>query len=67
MTALVLFRISSNNLKIETGRYTGPKTEIYQRICTYHEVEDETHFLCKCTYFTDERNLLYRTCSKIYP
>ncbi len=29
-TSLVRFRISSHNLKIETGRYTRPKTEIYQ-------------------------------------
>ncbi len=68
MTSLVRFHISSHNLKIETGRYTRPKTEIYQRICTYcnsHEVENVTHFLCKCTYFIDERNLLYRTCSKL--
>ncbi len=68
MTALVHFRISSHTLKIETGRYTRPKTEIYQRICTYcnsHGVENETHFPCKCTYFTDERNLFYRICSKI--
>ncbi len=60
MTSLVRFRISSHNLKIVTGRYTRPKTEIYQRICTYcnsHEAENETHFLRKCTYFTDERNL----------
>ncbi len=57
-------------LKIETGRSTRPKTEIYHRIytyCNFHEVENETHFLCKCTYFTDERNLLYRICSKIIP
>ncbi len=70
MTAVVRFRISSHKLKIETGQYTRTKTEIYQRICTYcnsHEVENETHFLCKCRYFTDERNILYRTCSKIIP
>ncbi len=61
MTVLVRFRINLHNLKIETVCYTKPKTEICQRICTYcdsHEIENETHFLCKCTYFTHERHLL---------
>ncbi len=69
-TALVHFCLSSYNLKIETGYYTRPKTEICQRIYTYcdsHEVETETHFICKCTYFTDEKNWLYRKWSKIFP
>ncbi len=42
MTSLVCFRItciSSHNLKIEKGRYTRPKTEIYQRICTYCQLQ----------------------------
>ncbi len=69
MTSLVRFCISSHNLKIETGRYTRPKTEIYQRICTYcnsHKVENEAHFLCKCTYFTDERIFYTEPVLKLY-
>ncbi len=31
--ALFMFRISSHNLKIETGRYTRPKTPENDRIC----------------------------------
>ncbi len=52
--ALARFRISSHNLKIETGRYSKPKLEVNLRKCIYcdsHETEDEVHFLNKCTLY----------------
>ncbi len=33
--ALFRFRISSHNLRIETGRYTRPKIPVNQRMCIY--------------------------------
>jgi hypothetical protein len=66
ITALAHFRISSHNLRIETGRYTRPKLVISKRICVYcdtNETEDELHFLIKCPHFKDERKALYKTCS----
>ncbi len=58
--ALARFRISSHNLKIETGLYSNPKLEVNLRKCIYcdsHETEDEVHLL-------NERKLLYSKCSK---
>ncbi len=65
--ALARFRISSHNLKIETGRYSKPKLEDNLRKCIYcdsHETEDEEHFLNRCTFLTKECKLLYSKCSK---
>ena len=60
--ALLKFRISSHNLRIETGRYTRPsKTPVDERLCLYcsnQAVEDETHFLLNCTLYSEERTSL---------
>ena len=60
--ALTRFRISSHNLRIETGRYTRPnKTPPDQRTCLYcpsQAVEDEMHFLLKCSFYDTERLIL---------
>ncbi len=45
MTALVRFHISLHNLKIGTGYYTRPKTEICLRICTYCDSHEIDNFL----------------------
>ncbi len=57
---LARFRISSHNLKIETGRYAKPKLEVNLRkyiYCDFNETEDEVYFLNKCTLFTNECKL----------
>ena len=43
------FRLSAHDLEIEKGRYIGLKT--HQQICKLcsSEVEDEIHFLLKCS------------------
>jgi hypothetical protein len=43
------FRLSAHDLEIEKGRYTGVKA--HQRFCKLcsSEVEDEIHFLLKCS------------------
>ena len=60
--ALTRFRISSHNLRIETGRYTKPnKTPVDERICLYcssQTIEDELHFILECDLYTDERSRL---------
>ncbi len=56
--ALFRFRISSHNLRIETGRYTRPKIQVNQRMCIYctsQTVETELHFLLECSLFIKER------------
>ena len=49
----------------ETGRYSKPKIVKENRLCKYcdlNEVEDEQHFLLRCTlYDTLRRNLLKAT------
>ena len=45
-------RISAHPLMIEKGRHLTPKIPVDQRIgtlCSLNEVEDELHFMLKCT------------------
>ncbi len=50
--ALTKFRISSHNLRIETGRYeNNSKLEPYERLCIFCDrlaIENEFHFLLEC-------------------
>ncbi len=60
--ALFRFRISSNNLCIETGRYTRPRLPENQRNCIYcksYNVENELHFLLECDMYKCERGSLF--------
>ncbi len=53
-----LFRLSSNNLRIETGRYTRHKIPVNQRMCincTSQAVETKSHFLLEFNLFIKER------------
>ena len=65
--ALIRFRISSHNLRIETGRYERvrlPNGEIIKleankricKICDSNNVEDEIHFLLECQRLLSERS-----------
>ena len=43
-------RISSHRLQIETGRYRNvPRDERICQKCSENEIEDEVHFLIKCS------------------
>ena len=51
-------RISAHQLRIETGRYTRPKTPIESRVCqccNSNSTETEEHFILKCTRYNPER------------
>ena len=50
------FRLSNHRLAIETGRYEGLEPE--KRFCTFcpDKVEDEAHFLFKCSVLRHLRN-----------
>ena len=52
---LARLRSGTNCLRIETGRYEGRRE--YERICKLcaEEIEDEEHFLCKCTAYNSIR------------
>ena len=57
------FRACNLPLAIETGRYTRPKTPVNDRLCkfcNYNAVEDETHFLVECAFYSDLRDDVFR-------
>ncbi len=61
--ALFRFRISSHNLRMETGRYTRPQTPENDGLFLYCEaqtVESESHFLLNCDLYRFERAELMR-------
>ena len=62
-------RITAHPLMIEKGRHFHQKIPVDQRICTLcslNKVEDELHFMLKCTYYADLCTKLFKNISKIY-
>ena len=57
-SALTAFRISAHHLKIERGRYSGRRLERLCNICNV--LEDEIHFFCDCSKYTDLRNKMFQ-------
>ena len=56
------FRIGNHNLKIETGRFTIPKTPEDLRICDHcnlNSVEHEMHMFLHCDLHNDLRKTLF--------
>ena len=59
VTAMSRLRISAHELMIEKGRYKNIKRQ--DRLCTYcKEIEDELHFLDKCSLFNNQRDDLLK-------
>lgn len=59
---LTRFRVSSHRLRVETGRWTVPKTVYEDRICLYCDsgsVDSELHFITQCKLAEQNRNSLY--------
>ena len=55
---LAQFRSCNLPLAIETGRFTKPKTPLNQHVCKFCKtlaIEDETHFLISCEFYSDKR------------
>jgi hypothetical protein len=68
--ATTRLRISAHNLAIERGRYTSPPTPAANRICKHcngHKVEDEYHFVMKCTKYEIQRNELFQKIAREVP
>ena len=64
------FRVSSHNLKIETGQHDKPKTPIEERKCdkcNSNEIEDELHCLIICSKNITPRMELFLKASQIIP
>ena len=69
-TNLARFRVSSHNLRIETGRHESPKLPAADRIChkcDSNEVEDEQHCLLICKYNEVPRLLLLNEIINLFP
>ena len=60
-TTLTRLRTSSHTLEIEWGRYTVPRTPIFDRLCiNCNDVKDEIHFLVYCKLYEESRNIFYK-------
>ena len=60
--SLTKLRISSHRLGIERGRYTNiPRHDRICSRCNINELDDEIHFLFKCSLFNTDRDQLH-TC-----
>ena len=58
-TAINKFRLGNHQLRIETGRYTIPKTPENLRICSLcqlNEVENESHVMLSCSFYNKLRS-----------
>ena len=61
-------RASSHDLEIERGRYTRPRLDPNQRLCsTCLEAEDEEHFVTSCRVNINERQTLFTKISSKEP
>ena len=58
---LAQFRCGILPLRIETGRYVGekPNERRLRKICDSQQIEDETHFLLHCPFYSVLRNTLF--------
>ena len=66
--AMTKLRLSSHSLRIETGRYTGVARG--DRICPFplcNEVEDEKHFLIRCSQYESLRKEFFTKVNQIHP
>ena len=53
------FRFGILPLEIETGRFRDvPLAERICKVCNSGAVEDEIHFLCDCSTYTEERTIM---------
>ena len=62
-------RISCHQLKIETGRYSKPKTPIEDRLCTLCSmgvIENENHMLLECPLYEPDRKLFFANVQTFY-
>ena len=54
------FRSDILPIRIETGRYIGERPEDRLcRCCSEHEIENESHFLLDCTFYSEIRIFIF--------
>ena len=65
---LILVMTNSASLRIESGRFTIPKTHEDLRICDHcslNSVENEMHVLCQCDLYDVLRKILFSKMNEI--
>ena len=65
---LARFRSCNLPLAIELGRFTKPNTPLNERLCGFFEtsvIEDETHLLISCSFYSDLRHNLFQNASDV--
>ena len=67
--SLTRLRISAHNLEIERGRYCRPPVPCDLRICPHcpSYVQDEIHFLFKCSAHNDYRDIMLNKVTNMCP
>lgn len=66
--SLTKFRLSNHGLQIERGRYTRPLTPREMRLCEKCSVvDDEFHFIMKCSKFDNPRKVFLNTIKVEFP
>ena len=67
LIAFTRFRAGSHTLEIERGRYSNPRTPINERLCVKcREIEDEQHFLMRCSMYKQGRIELFDKTATLY-
>jgi len=64
------FRTSAHKLRVETGRYTNPKTPLEQRLCVYcdtGECDTELHAIIFCKTFKLKRQCFFGRVAALCP
>ena len=54
-------RLSAHSLMIEKGRHFTKKIPVENRLCklcNFNEIEDEFHFMIKCSYYNNLRDVI---------
>ena len=65
---LAKYRSCNLPLAIEIGRFIRPKTPVFERLCKYcstDSVEDETHLLGGCEFYSGLRYNLFQSAQSI--
>ena len=67
---LARLRLSSHNLRVESGRYTSQRIDYEQRYCNFchaKDIEDEYHFVLICPVYSKIRTKFIKPYYRVKP
>ena len=62
-------RLSAHSLMIEKGRHFTKKIPVENRLCklcNFNEIEDEFHFMIRCSYYNNPRDVMFADIYEVY-